>query len=149
MSSYLTDGRTALLAALKADADIQSRVKTWFEAGPGLRRRERVEPAWCPAISVRPAGVRRTPVANIETEVVQSIRIEVLTDGQDAEPCEQLAALVLDCVKDRDQTCLGLADEGLAAVRARSVELAPMPNLRTARPLWSGAVDVELTWRRT
>ncbi|MFO7956494.1 MAG: hypothetical protein R6X33_05300, partial [Candidatus Brocadiia bacterium] len=63
MSSYLTDGRTALLAALKADADLQSLVKTWLEAGPGLRRRERIEPAWCPAVSVRPAGVRRTAVA--------------------------------------------------------------------------------------
>ncbi|MFW6189902.1 MAG: hypothetical protein ACOC7T_05665 [Planctomycetota bacterium] len=149
MSNYLTDGRTALLAALKADADLQSLVKTWLEAGPGLRRREHIEPAWCPAVGVRPGGVRRTAVANVETEVVQSIRVEVRTDGQDAGACEELVELVLGCVRDADATCLGLSAEGLVAVRARAVELQPLPNARAARPLWRGTAEVQLTWRRT
>lgn len=149
MSNYLTDGRAALLAAFKADPDLWGCVKTWFEAGPGLWRRPRPDPAWCPALGVRPAAVRRAAVANVETEVTQFLRIEVLTDGPDAAPCEELLALALARVREADTTCLGLSDQGLVAVRARTANLSPVPEARAARPLWRGTLDVELTWRRT
>ena len=55
MSNFLTDGRLALLAALRADAAISALVRTWFEFGPGLIRRHDVEPALCPVLGVAPA----------------------------------------------------------------------------------------------
>ena len=148
MSNFLTEGRTALVEALKADASLEAAVKTWFDFGPGLRRRAEPEPASCPALSVMPAGVNQLFVANVERELPQALRIEVTTDGQDPGPCEELAALVLACVEDCNETCLGLAADGLTGVRVGGVTFAPLPRAGAARPLWRGDVEVELLWRR-
>jgi len=148
MSNFLTQGRTALLAALKADPEIAARVKTYFEFGPGLRRRPSFEPALCPVLSLSPSEARSEPVANIEREVRQRLLIELATDGQDAAQCEELLALVTDRVNACNETALGLSSEGLASLRVAQASLSPRPGSDAARPLWKASVEVELLWRR-
>ena len=148
MSSFLTDGRQALIDALKADAELGARVRTWFEFGPGLSERHNVEPAACPALTVLAAGARRDAVANVQHEIVQTLRVEAAVAGQDAAPCEELVEAVLGCVESADEDCLGLSDDGLAAVRARSVSWAPLPQRSGPRLVWKATVEIELLWRR-
>ena len=147
MSNFLTDGRAALVAALKADAAIDALVKTYFEFGPGLRRRYELAPAACPALSVLPAEASESHLANVEREVPQRLRIEVATDGQDAAPCEELAALVLARLHACRAGCLGLAADGLTGLRVGSVAWAALPRQDGARLVWTAAIDVELLWR--
>jgi len=138
MSNFLTDGRLALLSALRADESISPLVRTWFDFGPGLLRRHDVEPALCPILGVAPAESAPTEVANVE----------VATAGQDAAPCEELVALVLACVDDANADNLGLAAQGLAGLRVRSIRWAALPRADAARLIWTAAVEVELLWRR-
>jgi len=148
MSNFLTDGRLALLAALRADAAISALVRTWFEFGPGLARRHDVEPALCPIIGIAPAeGIPRA-VANVESEVPQVLRVEVATAGQDAAPCEELVALVMACVEDANADNLGLAAAGLAGLHVSAIRWSTRPRTDAPRPLWTAAVDIELLWRR-
>ena len=147
MSNFLTDGRLGLIAALQADSEIDSRVKTYFDFGSGLRRRRALEPALCPALSVAPAEGAETRPANVEREVRQVLRIEVATDGQDAQPCEELVALVLARVDASNENVLGLESDGLAGLYARAVRWDVVPAEGSARVMWTAAVDVELHWR--
>ncbi len=148
MSNFLTDGREALLAALKADAQIDDRVKTYYEFGAGLQQRAAPEPASCPALSLSPSDVRRLPVANVEREIPQSLRIRITTAGQDVEPCEELAALVMACVEKANETAFGLTSEGLTGLRVRSVTWGARPREGAASVLWTATLEVELLWRR-
>ncbi len=148
MTNFLTDGRLALLAALRADAAIGALVRTWFEFGPGLARRHDVEPALCPVIAVAPAEGAPRAVANVEREVPQVLRVDVATAGQDAAPCEELVALVMACVEDANADNLGLAADGLAGLRVSGIRWATQPRADAARPVWTAAVEVELLWRR-
>jgi hypothetical protein len=149
MSNFLTDGRLALLDALRADAAIAALVRTWFDFGPGLLRRHELEPALCPVLSVAPAESVPREVANIQREVPQVLRVEAATAGQDAAPCEELVALVLARVAACNAADLGLAAQGLTALRVRSIRWAAAPRQDAARVIWTAAVEVELLWRRT
>jgi hypothetical protein len=148
MSNFFTDGRLALAAALRADEEIAACVKTWFDFGPGLTRRHNLEPAACPALSVAPADSAEGYVANVERESTQVLHVEVATDGQDVQPCEELTGRVLSCVEASNGTCLGLAAEGLTGLRVRTVRWAAVPREDGARLVWTAAVEVELLWRR-
>jgi hypothetical protein len=148
MSNFLTDGRLALLGALRADAAIGPMVRTWFDFGPGLLRRHDLGAALCPIIAVAPAESAPAEVANVERQVPQVLRVEAATAGQDAAPCEELVALILACVDGANAGCLGLASEGLAGLRVRSIRWAAMPRPDAARLIWTAAIDVELLWRR-
>jgi len=149
MSNFLTRGRLALLAALKENPELAERVRSWHEFGPGLLRASSFRPAACPALSVAPAHVAHVPVANVQREVRQVLRIGLATRGQDAEPCEHLVALVLDAVEAGNADCLGLADEGLAALRVRSATWSSASDGSAAPAMWTADVLVELLWRRT
>jgi hypothetical protein len=149
MSNFLTDGRLALLAALQADPEIDARVTTWFDFGPGLSRRRALEPAVCPAISLAPAEGSQAAVANVESEFPQVLRLEAATSGQDAAPCEELVALVVAQVAAARESCLGLAPDGLAGVGVRAVRWATHPADDAAHPIWKATLDIELLWRRT
>ena len=148
MSNFLTDGRLGLIAALQADSQIDSRVKTYFDFGPGLRRRRALKPAFCPALSVAPAEGAETHVANVEREMPQVLRVEVATDGQDAQPCEELVALILDRIDTSNDTCLGLAADGLTGLFVRAVRWSIVPGEGEGRILWTAGIEVELRWRR-
>jgi len=148
MANYLTDARRALLEALKADAQIAARVKTWFEFGPGLRRRYNVEPAACPLLALCPVDGAATRTANVLTDVVQRLRVEVATDGQDAGPCEELVALVLERIIACDESCLGLSDSGLAGIEVEAVRWRSVPNPAGGRIAWAAGIDLSLLWKR-
>jgi len=148
MSNFLTDGRLGLVAALQGDPQIDARVKTFFDFGPGLRRRPTLEPALCPALSVAPAEGEERDVANVERELPQVLRLEVATDGQDVGPCEELTALVMERVHACNQDCLGLAPDGLTGLRVRSLRWSVVPHEGAARCIWTAELDVELLWRR-
>lgn len=147
MSNFFTDGRLGLIAALQGDPQIDSRVKTYFDFGPGLKRRYDLEPALCPALSVAPAEGAETHIANVEREIPQLLRIEVATDGQNVEPCEELVALVIARVHACNETCLGLASEGMTGLRVRRIVWSALPREEGARLLWTAAIEVELLWR--
>jgi len=148
MANFLTDGRTALLSALKADAEIAARVKRWFEFGPGLQRRYELEPASCPLLALAPADGDALRTANALTDVAQRLRIELATDGQDAEPCEELVALVLERLRACDDDCLGLSADGLAGVEVETVRWQPRPDASGARIVWTATIQVALQWKR-
>jgi hypothetical protein len=148
MSNFFTDGRLALIAALQGDPDIDSRVKTYFDFGPGLRRRHGLRPALCPALSVAPAEAAEHQIANVEREIPQVLRIEIATDGQDVQPCEELVALVLARVSACNETCLGLASDGLARLAVRAITWSAIPGTDEARLIWTAIIEVELLWRR-
>jgi hypothetical protein len=147
MSNFLTDGRLGLMAALQGDAAIDARVRSYFDFGPGLRRRPALEPALCPALSLAPAEAAEERVANVEREVPQLLRVEVATAGQDVQPCEELAALVIARVNACNSDCLGLAADGLTGLRVRAVRWDALPRPEAARILWTAAIEVELLWR--
>jgi len=148
MSNFFTDGRLGLVAVLKADEDIANQVKTWFDFAPGLTHRRNMEPAACPSLSVSPAQSSEGYVANVEHESTQVLHVEIATDGQDVQPCEELAACVLACVEASNETCLGLAPDGLTGLRVRAVKWAAVPREDGARVIWTAAIEVELLWRR-
>lgn len=148
MSNFFTDGRLALIAALQGDAQIDARVKTCFDYGPGLARRHALEPALCPVLSVAPAqGVHRS-VANVQREIPQVLHVEVATAGQDVAPCEELAALVAACVDTCNDDCLGLSADGLTALRVRNIWWDARPRQDAVRIIWVAVLEVELLWRR-
>ena len=149
MSNFLTDGRMALLEALRDDAGIASRVKTWFEFGPGLRRRFNIEPGACPLLALSPAEGDAVRTANALTDVAQRLRIEVATDGQDAEPVEELVALLIVRLQACGEDCLGLADDGLAGVDVEGITWRPEPDASGARVVWVAGIGVALLWKRT
>ena len=148
MANFLTQGRKALWEALQEDDQIAARVKTWFEFGAGLQRRYSVEPARCPLLSLAPAEGESVRTANALTDVAQRLRIEVATDGQDAEPIEELVALILDRIRQSSRTCLGLAGEGLAALEVEGVTWRALPDASGARLLWTARIVVSLLWKR-
>lgn len=149
MSNFLTDGRTALLEALKGDAQIAARVKTWFEFAGGLQRRFDRKPAACPLLALSPAAGEAMRTANALTDVTQRLRLEVATDGQNAEPMEELVSLILDRVKACNESCLGLAADGLAGVDVEGIALRPEPRPSGSRVMWTAEVGVALLWKRT
>ncbi len=148
MSNFLTSGRTELLEALKNDAQIAGRVKTWFEFGAGLQRRYNLEPAACPLLALSPAGGDSLRTANALSDLVQTLRIEVATSGSDAEPCEELVALILERLQACDESCLGLSAQGLTGVEAGTLRWRSVPDRSGARIVWSVSIDVALKWKR-
>jgi len=149
MGNFLTDGRRALLEALKDDPQIASRVRSWFEFGPGLERRYGLEPAACPLLALSPALGESARTANALSDVVQRLRLEVATAGQDAGPCEELVALVLQRLQACDESRLGLAAEGLVGVSVGALRWRALPQRSGPRLLWTATLDVALEWKRT
>ena len=149
MSNFFTDGRLGLTAELQGDPQIDARVKTWFDYGPGLVRSHDLEPALCPLLSVAPSQGAQAYIANLEREVSQRLAVRVATCGQDAAPCEELAALVVGRVEACNADVLGLGPDGLAALRVREVSWSSEAARDGGRLIWTAAVEVELLWRRT
>ena len=148
MANFLTQGRTALLDALKDDTQIAAIVKTWVEFGPGLQRRFQFEPAACPLLALSPADGDALRMANALTDITQRLRIEVATDGQDAQPVEELVSLVIERVKASAASCLGLAEDGLAGIGVERIAWRPLPDATGARVMWTARVGIALLWKR-
>ena len=148
MANFLTDGRTALLDALKDDEAIAARVRTWREFGPGLRQRLAVEPAYCPLLALYPAEGDQNPRFNAANQTTHGLLLRIVTSGQNAEPCEELAALVLERIAACRAPLAGLADVGLKDIRVSSIRWDPHPAADGAHLMWEALVGVRLVWIR-
>ena len=146
MSEFLTDGRTALLARLQADATMDSTVRTWFSWGPGILQRFDILPVNCPLVSVVPANLPAEELSNIVDKFPQDVEIGIATDGQDAEPCETLIVRALSVVYAANRDCLELSAQGLASVRPVNCRWQAEPNTEDGRVMWYGVLNVRLTW---
>ncbi len=148
MSVYLTDARTALVAALEADVTLSLKVVKWFTWGPGLRKRFDILPAVCPLVSVVPAEMGQDQVANVTAGIDQDLEIGIATDGQDAAPCEELVAAALDVLVAAARSRLGLADEGLSSVEIVRVLWRAVKDKEDARVRWEATITARIHWMR-
>ena len=148
MSNFLTDGRRALLAAFQADATLSAKVRTWFDWGPGIRRRYNLEPARCPAFSLAPAELDEDQIANVSAGFPQDLAVGIATDGADAEPCEELVAAAFDVIRAGSRTCLGLAADGITGLEVRSAQWAVIQEDKDPRPRWEAEIIVRVNWMR-
>ena len=150
MANFLTDGRTALLRALQDDPTLSARVRTWFTWGPGLRHRYAIEPANCPLLSLVPAELDQEQLSNAAERFPQDVQIGIATDGQDAEPCEELVAAALGVVDRANQysDLLGLSSEGLAQVVPVSITWRAVPDEQGARIQWHALLMARMIWLR-
>lgn len=147
-TAFFTAGRLALLEALQDDSTLTAAVRTWFDWGPGLRRRHDVSPALCPAVSVAPAALEPELITNVIQAVPQELEVRIVTDGQDAAPCEELVQAALDVLAGAAQTRLGLADQGLSTVEVRHVGWRAVPDEKDPRVRWEALINVRLHWFR-
>jgi len=148
MSCFLTQGRLALIDALKADATLGARVRTWYDFGPGLQKRYEILPAACPLCSVVPAELDDEQLTNAAAFVAQDVEIGIATDGQDCAPCEELVAAALDVVRDANDTALGLAAEGLLDLAPVSLSWQPVETKEASRIRWEARIVVRVRWAR-
>ena len=149
MSNWLTDGRMALLTALQNDATLSGAVRTWFDWGPGLRKRYDLLPAYCPMVSVVPAELDQEELSNMADRWPQDIEVGVATDGQNAEPCEELVAAVLDVVVTENRSALGLAAAGVSGLSLVSIRWMQEVSEKDSRVRWLCALVVRIHWMRT
>ena len=149
MANFLTDARTALLAELRADVNIDALVKTWFPFDRALAQRFTIQPAECPAYALHPGPmVEPDDRYNAAYDLTQQIIALITTDGQVPDDCEELIALTMARVRAiRDSGLLGLTAEGLKNIRA-SVNLVPWETPKSARLMWQAEVTVTLEWIR-
>ena len=94
--------------------------------------------------SYREAGqVKTRTLANLS-----KVPPDVVALMQRALKGEELVALVLNRVRACNESCLGLAADGMTGLRVRRIVWAAVPREEGARLIWTAAIDVELLWRR-
>jgi len=148
MPNYLTTARRALIAALQADPTLASSVRTWYDFGPGLRKRYDTQPSNCPLIAVVPAELDVTQIATATESLPQDVEVGITTDGQDAEPCEALVVAALDVVRAQRDICLGLAADGLTHISIQSLRWEALLSRKDARVRWDAIIIVRIHWMR-
>jgi len=145
-SNFLTEGRVKLLEALQADTELNDRIVTWYDWGPGLQKRYMLEPAQCPLLSVVPAELSDEELSNITDRFPQDVEVGIATDGQDANPCEYLVSRALGVLATARESRLGLASDGLAAVTLLNARWQSEPFREGPRILWLAVLNVRLAW---
>jgi len=148
MANFLTNGRTAFVAALKADPAIDPLVKKWFEFAAGLTERFDVTPAMCPFIAIYPSEGNVDERFNRANEINHDLDVIVGTDTQDVAQIEELGALILDRIIACRNDALGLSDAGLKTVQALSLSWLPWKDEKAARIIWQLIIRVRLQWIR-
>lgn len=149
-ASFLTQGRLALIEALRADLTLRERIREvhWFTWGSGLRRRLVIEPSECPCISIAPAEGGVDLLANVVAEIPQVVQVNLYTAGQNVEPMEDLLAALYNVVATARVSCLGLASEGLSNVQTTGTTWLAIESTEGAELIWNTTTNVRLTWRR-
>ncbi len=148
MANFLTTGRAALLTVLQADVTLAAGIQTWYDWGPGLKKRFGLEPSRCPILSLVPADLDQDQLSNAAERFPQDLALEIATHGQDAEPCEEYLVAALAVVKAADRNCLDLAADGLAQVRPLSVHWEAMVTKESPDIIWLVTMIVRNTWLR-
>lgn len=147
MANFLTDGRMALIAALKEDTAIAALVKSWQDWGPGLRKRFSVEPAYCPLLAIYPASGDLDYRYDIGKDLPQDIihRLVVTENPVDA---EEIIVPIIRRVELSAQNSLGLASEGLANISVQSWRWDAWRDAKSALVIWDVTMIVRLLWIR-
>lgn len=146
--SFLTTARLALLARLQADETLAANVRTWFDWGPGLKKRFNIEPATCPLVTVVPAELSSDLAANVVSAIPQDIEIGIATAGQDAAPSELLAAAVLDVVAAANADCLAMSGDGVHGLDVLRVDWQAAESTKAANYRWEVSITIRINWRR-
>ena len=151
MACFLTTARLALLAALQADATLNAAIRTWFDWGPGLRKRYEIAPRNCPLLSVLPAELDADQFANVMARLPQDLEIGIAVDGPDVAPLEELVAAALDVIQAESRTCLSvaLAEDGLTGIEILRVEWEAVPDKDTGRVVWLAIITARINWMRS
>lgn len=153
MTVFFTQGRLALIQALRSDVLLAERVRHWYDFGPGILDRYREDPRDCPLVRVIPQEVPFQTETNVLDFIPQDLEIYVATDSQDAAECEELASAVIDVLRrarrrgeGEPEDLLGLAEEGLSSVRIVSVAFQPLKDAEDERVVWRCAILARLNW---
>lgn len=137
-----------MLAALQADATLSTKVRMWYSWGEGLLQRYQIEPSDCPLVSLTPAQLDEDELSNAARSWPQDVEIGIATDGQDAEPCEELVAAVLDVVLAQSDACLGLCADGVSGLNLVSIRWQTEKNQKDPSIRWVCILVVRINWMR-
>ncbi len=148
MANFLTDGRVALRTAIEADAAINPLVKKWYAFKGGLLQPYEIVPADCPVYALYPGPIVEPELRKeIAYDIEQRIAIQITTEGDDPEPCENLVALTLDRCRLARADMLGLSGDGLANI-VPTVAMQAWRNEEEKWLMWQATVTVGLRWIR-
>lgn len=149
MANFLTTGRQAFVAVLKADPTLSTTVKTWFEWAGGLRKRKALEVMNCPLISIAPAEGSVDRNANVIRDIPYVLQVDIADEGDDVSSVEEMLAAAIEVVDAASHTRLGLADsDGLANVEVAGISWLAMPEETGDRIIWVASMKVRLTYKR-
>ena len=155
---FLTAGRQALIATLKADPVLAAHVRTesrWIEFEESLWNRYLIVPSRCPFVAVSPATGNMEESANWLKDYPQTLRVAMGTLARDLALMEEMLTRVYHTIEGGQQTCFGLAARGLANVTCGGTRWYARPTDRTSKGeeagyfVWLTATDVLLQWHRT
>ena len=145
---FLTRGRQALIAALKADVCLNSLVKRWFTFAEGLLERVDLRPADCPQIQVYPAeGAVDVPI-NVYDHFTYDINVGMATDWQNVAPCFRILCAVLRVVRTAGRSRLGLTGDCLLSVVPLRFQFKPYQSDTDPRIRWQCILAVRFSWNR-
>ncbi|HUS81922.1 MAG TPA: hypothetical protein VM013_01525 [Dehalococcoidia bacterium] len=147
MANFLTDGRTAVIAALQGDATIGPLVKTWRDWGPGLRERFLVDAAHCPLVAIYPSDATLDYRYDIGKDLPQDLIMRVVAAEHPAD-AEEIIAPAITRVELSTVNMLGLVGEGLKDIVIQSWRWAAYRDEKAALVLWDVAVILRLLWVR-
>ncbi len=149
MAGFLTDGREALIAALKADVTIDGAITPdgWRTFESGLWERVVIDPARCPMCWISPAEAELAQLTNYGVEIPQIIEVDFATEGQDASTMETLLAAFYDVLIAARGDMLDLSGDGLYKIDWTGSTWVARPSKEGARLIWLTTTRVRLHWR--
>jgi len=146
VANFMTTARQALMARLQEDPTLDAAIMSWYTWGSGLIQRYNFEPATCPLLSLVPAALDDDELSNITDRFPQDVELTIVTDGQDAEPTEELLAAALAVVCQARADHLGLAADGLASVEILRPQWSAWESAKDARVRWSVHCTIRFNW---
>lgn len=148
-NNFLTTGREALIAELKADALYDARIKTWFEFGGGLKRRLLVDRAHCPYCAIYPIEGAEALDMNVLRRIPHFVQVEFGASRQNCSKVEALQAEFYEVLKAARTDNLGLASSnGLSAIQVHQVTYEMRPDKDGDSLIWTVANTVILRFNR-
>ena len=139
-----------MLNAVENDAAIAALVATWHRFAGGLLQPYEINRAMCTVYALHPGQIVEPEQRfDAAVELDQGITIQITTEGDDPEPCEELIALTLERLRLARAGLLGLVGEGLKNI-VPSVSMTGYRHVEEMWLMWQATMNVTLRWiRRT
>lgn len=99
-------------------------------------------------LSVTPAQLDEDELSNAARSWPQDVEIGIATDGQDAEPCEELVVATLDVILAQSEACLGLCADGVSGLNLVAIRWQAVENEKDASVRWNCILTVRINWMR-